>query len=141
MPKFNAENMIAALSGFYKKYKYPVYVKVSVQGGFFSSETVMRYGYAAISDDHFLLVADYETEDSENVLYHRLPVTGMRSLSVKKADKVNMFAVRIKGITAESKKYRIKIFVTASEGGSSLPEQKENSVGFIEKLSKWSKEI
>lgn len=141
MPKFNTENMLAELDRFEKTYKYPVYVTVSVHNGIFGAETARRHGYAAISDDYFLLIADYESTDSEEILYHRLPVTGMSSVRVQKADKINMYTVYIKGITAESIKYKIKISVTGTEAGSSLPDQGENCVKFIKKLKKWSEEI
>lgn len=141
MPKFNTENMLAELDHFEKTYKYPVYVTVSVRNGMFGAEAARRHGYAAISDDYFLLIADYESTDSEAILYHRLPVTGMSSVRVQKADKINMYIVCIKGITADRKKYKIKISVTGSEAGSSLPFQGENCAKFIQTMKKWSDEI
>ncbi len=141
MLRFNAENMYHELDRFEKKYRYPVCVTVSVLNGVFGKEVVRRQGYAAISDDYFLLVADYESVDSDEVIYHRLPVTGMNSVRVRKADKINMHIISVRGITAEGKKYRIKISVTGSEAGNSLPDQGENSVKFINELRKWSEEI
>lgn len=141
MPKFNTENMLAQLDSFEKTYKYPVYVTVSVLGGIFGAEAALRHGYAAISDDHFLLVADYESVDSENVILHRLPATGMSSVKVTKDEKINMYTVHIKGVTVIGKKYKIRISVTGTEAGNSLPDQGENSEKFIRKLKKWSEEI
>lgn len=141
MIRFNAENMHSELDRFEKKYKYPVYVTVSVLNGVFGKEEVRRHGYAAISDDFFLLVADYASVDSEEVIYHKLPVTGMNSVKVGKADKINMHTVSIKGVTTAGKKYKINISVTGSEAGNSLPDQSENCIKFIEKLKKWAEEI
>ena len=141
MLRFNAENMYSELDRFEKKYKYPVYVTISVLNGVFGKEEVRRHGYAAISDDFFLLVADYKSVDSEEVIYHKLPVTGMSSVKVGKADKINMHTISVKGITTAGKKYKIKISVTGSEAGSSLPDQGENCKKFVKRLKKWSEEI
>lgn len=141
MPKFNKENMAAELDRFGKTYKYPVFVTISVQNGILGSKLIIRHGYAAISDDHFLLIADYESADSEKIIYHRLPVTGMSSVRVRKADKMNIFTVRIKGITSESIKYKIKVTVTGTEVENGLPDQVENCTGFVDRFRKWSGEI
>ncbi len=141
MPRFNKENMIAELDRFGKTYKYPVFVTVSVQNGILGAKPIIRHGYAAISDDHFLLIVDYESADSEEAVCHRLPVTGMSSVRVRKADKMNIFTVRLKGITSESKKYRIKVTVAGTEVENGLPDQVENCAKFVERFRKWSGEI
>lgn len=141
MLRFNAENMISELDSFGKEYRYPVYVTTSVLNGIFGKEEVRRHGYAAISDDFFLLVADYASVDSEEIIYHKLPITGMSSIKVGKADKIDMYIVSVKGITIAGKKYKIKISVTGSDTENSLPDQSENCAKFIERLKKWSEEI
>lgn len=141
MPKFNKENMTVELDRFGKTYKFPVFVTVSVQKGILGAESARRHGYAAISDDHFLLIADYESAGPEEAVCHRLPVTGMSSVRVGKADKINVFTVRIKGITSDSKKYKIKVTVSGSGVENGLPDQVENCTKFVERLRKWSGEI
>lgn len=141
MAKFNSENMTEALDRFGQNYEFPVYASITNMSSFFSKSTDMMAGYAAVTDDHFLLLVQIPLLGNlENANYFRLPVLGIKQLKVKKVPLVNSYNVDIKGV-ADGKKYRFK-FVTASKvAGKGFPEQGENSLAFIERLKKWSEEI
>ncbi len=141
MPKFNAENMLEELDTFGKAYKYPVYVSVTDPNGLFSSNRNVKSGYAAISDDYFLLLAEIPTIGFiGDTKYCKLPISGISRLKIKKAPLINLYIISVKGI-ADGKKYKIKLNLSCRGVGNSFPDQAKNGASFLEKMTKWSKEI
>lgn len=141
MSKFNSENMTEFLDRFGKKYNFPVYICVNNMSSFYSSRCDIRSGYAAVTDDYFLIFVQMPLIGNENNAdYFRLPVLGMKRLKVKKFPLLNSFTIDIKGV-ADGKKYNFRLITASNVDGNGFPDQKENQAGFIEKLKKWSKEI
>jgi hypothetical protein len=141
MTKFNSESMTEALDRFGQNYKFPVYASITNLSGFFSRSTDMMSGYAAVTDDHFLLLVQVPLfGNSVNADYFRLPVLGIKQLKVKKLPLFNSYSVDVRGI-ADGKKYRFKFVTVSRVAGNGFPEQGENSLALIEKLKKWSEEI
>lgn len=141
MVKFNSENMTEALERFGKQYKYPIYASIRNMTGFFSRPSDVISGYAAVTDDNFLILVQIPVFGTINdAEYFQLPVLGIKRLKIKKSPLINIYTVDIRGI-ADGKKYRFKITIASKVGGKGFPEQTSNHAGFIEKLKKWSDEI
>lgn len=141
MVKFDSENMVAALERFGKQYKYPIYASTRNVTGFCSRARDVTSGYAAISDDNFLILVQIPVFGTLNdAEYFQLPVLGIKKLKLKKVPLLNSYVIDIKGI-ADGKKYRFKINTVSKVGGKGFPEQSVNYSGFIERLKKWSDEI
>lgn len=75
MVKFNSENMTEALDRFGKQYKYPIYASIRNMTGFFSRPSDVISGYAAITDDNFLILVQIPVFGTINdAEYFQLPV-------------------------------------------------------------------
>ncbi len=141
MVKFNSENMTEALDRFGKQYKYPIYASIRNMTGFFSRPSDVISGYAAVTDDNFLILVQIPVFGTINdAEYFQLPVLGIKKLKLKKTAILNAYTVDIRGI-ADGKKYRFKIVTVSKVTGKGFPEQTANHAGFIERLKRWSDEI
>lgn len=141
MVKFNSENMTEALDRFGKQYKYPIYASIRNMTGFFSRPSDVISGYAAVTDDNFLILVQIPVFGTINdAEYFQLPVLGIKKLKLKKTAILNVYTVDIRGI-ADGKKYRFKIVTVSKVAGKGFPEQTANHAGFIDKLKRWSDEI
>lgn len=142
MVKFNSENMTEAIERFGKQYKYPIYASIrNMAAGFFSRPSDVISGYAAVTDDNFLILVQIPVFGTLNdAEYFQLPVLGIRRLKVKKTAVLNAYTVDIRGV-ADGKKYGFRIVTVSKVGGKGFPEQPVNHAGFIEKLKRWSDEL
>lgn len=125
--------MMEALDGFMMPYNYPVYSMVFNMSSFFASRKNSSYGFLAVNDNGYFLVAEYSIFGEKG--RHLIMFDNISKLKVKKAAFGLSCRIILEAL-CEGKKLRLDISVPLKVGGNGFDDQKQNLQHLIDALSR-----
>lgn len=124
-------DMTAALDKFGVGYKYPIYTAICNMTGFFADKRKQHFGYAAISDNNCLLLADYNVFLSETL--YEIPLSSIKNVKISKVPLIGTTTVKILFLQ-DGKKMRFDLTISPKIIGSDFSDHSENMQGLLEIL-------
>lgn len=133
--RFTKDNMSLALDKFGVGYSSPVYTGICNMTGVLASRKNQHYGYAALSDNNSLIIADYNLLITETL--YEIPLLSIRSIKVSKMPIAGTYTVKIEFLY-EGKKMRFILTIPPKVFGSDFDEQKDNAERLINELKSYA---
>lgn len=123
-------DMISALDKFGVGYRCPVYAGVRNMT-FFASRSNQKFGYAALSDNDSLIIADYDMLMKESL--YEIPLLSILSVKAKRMPIIGTNIVKLEFLY-EGKKMRFDLTISPKVIGSDFDEQGGNAEALINEL-------
>ena len=133
--KATKADMTAALDKFGVDYSFPVYTSICDMTGIFSSKRNQHFGYAALSDNKSIIIADYNLMLIESL--YEIPLLSIRSVKVSKMPIIGTYIVKLEFLY-EGKKMRFDLAMPSKVIGSDFDEQGGNAEALINELKSYA---
>ncbi len=128
----NEDVMRGDLAKFGVEYRSPCYISINDCSGFLASNAGIRPGFAAYTDDGYLLIYIDGITGAAQIAITSDNVT---SLDIKNLPLLPEHSIKIKGIQ-DGNKFYYKLLLP-HKSGKSFPSQKENTADLISFLEYW----
>lgn len=135
MFKVTEQSMMEVLDGFMMPYDYPVYSAIFNMSSFFASRKNSSYGFLAVNDNGYLLVAEYSIFGEKGrytVMFDNISKLKVKKVAFGRSCRINLEAL------CEGKKLRLEITIPLNSVGKRLNNQKQNAQLLIDALSRCS---
>lgn len=134
MFKVTEQSMMEVLDGFMMPYDNPVYSTIFNMSSFLASRKNSSYGFLAVNDNGYLLVAEYNIFGEKG--RYLIMFDNISKLKVKKVMFGMTCQIKLEAL-CEGRKLRLEISAPLKVGGNKgFDNQKQNLQGLIDALSR-----